>query len=219
MDQITGMQHSQKKIVEIYMKVKEAVIEKGFAAEIDWQDGIRFSQTSESDFLREAAWVVLSSGMRETVIRQKFPAISEAFFFWRSASHIVRKLEQCRARALAIFRHRQKIKAIITIAEQIHVQGFEIFKTSIQRRGVEFIQTLPFMGPATSYHLAKNIGLDVVKPDRHLLRVAAVAGYDSPRLLCQSISESVGDRVSVIDLVIWRFATLNRNYTDYFILG
>ena len=216
MDQIASIPRSRTRIIEIYMKAKEAVIGEGFVAEIDWQDGIRFSQIGESDFLREAAWVVLSSGMREAVIRLKFPAMSEAFYFWRSANQVVKNLEQCRIRALAVFRHRQKINAIITIAERIYAQGFEIFKTRIQSEGVEFIQTLPFMGPATSYHLAKNIGLDLVKPDRHLLRVAAAAGYASPQLLCQDISEAVGDRVSVIDLVIWRFATLNSNYAEHF---
>ena len=207
---------SRTKIVEIYLNAKEAVIEEGFAAEIDWQSKIRFSEITETDFLREAAWVVLSSGMREAVIRLKFPAISAAFYFWQSAKQVVRNSEECRGGALKIFRHRQKINAIINIAEQVSTQGFEIFKTRIQKKGIEFIQTLPFMGPATSYHLAKNMGLDVVKPDRHLVRVAAAAGYENPRLLCEEISKLVGDRISVIDLVIWRFATLNPNYLEYF---
>jgi len=216
MEQIASVPDIQTKLAEIYIKIKEAVIREGFAEEIDWQDNVRLSQVSEGDFLREAAWVVLSSGMREAIVRLKFPAISVAFYFWRSANQIVGNSEQCRARALTVFCHRKKINAIITIAEQICSQGFEIFKTRIESDGVEFIQSLPFMGPATSYHLAKNIGLDMVKPDRHLLRVAAVAGYESPMLLCEDISKSVGDRLSVIDLVIWRFATLNPDYIEYF---
>ena len=204
------------KIVEAYLKAKESIIEEGFAAEIDWQDETRFSEITESYFLRESAWVVLSSGMRESVIRQKFPAISKVFYSWRNAKDIVNNSEKCKNQAIKIFHHQKKIDAIISIAERIFTQGFAIFKMHIQREGVKFIQLLPFMGPATSYHLAKNIGLDVVKPDRHLVRVAATAGFESPRLLCEEISKSVGDRVSVIDLVIWRFATLNPNYTESF---
>lgn len=216
MEQIASMPRSRMKVVENYIAAKESVIAKGFAVEIDWQDEVSFSRLAESDFLREAAWVVLSSGMRETVIRKKFLAISKAFYDWGSADLIVRNSEQCVARALEAFRHQGKIDAIIAIAQQIHTQGFESFKSCIQSEGLEFIQTLPFMGPATSYHLAKNIGLDVVKPDRHLVRVAAALGYESPKLLCEEIAESVGDRVCVVDLVIWRFATLNPNYTEYF---
>jgi len=203
-------------IVEVYLQAKEYVVKKGFGEEIDWQESIRFSQIEELDFLRESAWVVLSSGMSEAVIRRKFPSISEAFHFWRSAAYITENADNCRKKALGIFGHRGKIEAIISIAQRIFTQGFNIFKGYIKRDGVRFIRSLPFMGPATSYHLAKNIGLDVVKPDRHLLRVAFVTGFDSPETLCERIAEAVGDRISVIDLVIWRFATLNRNYVEFF---
>ncbi|MFX0209923.1 MAG: hypothetical protein ACFFDT_28340 [Candidatus Hodarchaeota archaeon] len=164
-----------------------------------------------------ASCEISSSVMRETVIREKFPEISAAFCFWKNAKTITENSESCRSRALAVFGHRQKIRAIIVIAEQIYSQGFATFKMRIRTEGIEFIQLLPFLGPATSYHLAKNIGLDVVKPDRHLIRVAAVAGYENPRILCEEISKHVGDRISVVDLVIWRFATLNPHYTKYFV--
>lgn len=125
---------------------------------------------------------------------------------------------QCRERGLAAFAHEGKIDAIITIAEQILSGGFKEFRSGIEREGVVFIKQLPYMGPATAYHLAKNVGLDVVKPDRHLLRVTAVAGYESPQALCEDISEMVGDRLAVVDLVIWRFATLCPDYLEHFLI-
>ena len=81
---------------------------------------------------------------------------------------------------------------------------------------MEAIRCLPFMGPATSYHLAKNLGLDVVKPDRHLLRITDVTGYQSPYEMCCDIAKVTSDKLSVIDLVIWRFATIQRQYLDHF---
>jgi len=204
------------KIVDRYLCAKEIVIKKGFAKEIDWQNEIQLSKINEAYFLKEAAWVVLSSGMREYVIRKKFPDISSAFYFWQSSKLIVKNREKCKKHALEVFCHQKKINAIVEIAEIILKNGFNSIKSYIQKSGVEFIQTMPFMGPATSYHLAKNIGLDVVKPDRHLLRVADSTGFNNPHALCETISEVVGDRISVIDLVIWRFATLNPKYTEYF---
>lgn len=50
-----------------YLTIKRFVIDAGYASEVDWQADVEFDQTSESDFLREAAWVVLSSGFRECV--------------------------------------------------------------------------------------------------------------------------------------------------------
>ncbi len=206
----------REKVAEIYNYIREFVVESGFQEEIEWQDQIRFSHVTESDFLRESAWVILSSGMRESVIRNLFPDITEVFYSWQKASVVVRNSEQCKKKALVIFNHSQKVSAIIEVARQIDDLGFQMLKSRIDLEGVKFIESLPFMGPATSYHLAKNIGLDCVKPDRHLLRVAAATGYESPRQLCEDISMSVGDRISVVDLVLWRYATLNPNYLNDF---
>ncbi len=192
------------------------MVDSGFQEEIEWQDQIRFSHVTESDFLRESAWVILSSGMRESVIRKIFPAISEVFYSWQEASIVVSNSERCKKHALNIFNHSPKVEAIIEVARQIDDLGFQLLKSRVGLDGIKFIASLPFMGPATSYHLAKNIGLDCVKPDRHLLRVAAAAGYDSPRQLCEEISMAVGDRISVVDLVLWRYATLNPNYLNDF---
>jgi len=207
---------NRTKIVNLYLEAKKTIIKGGFAEEIDWQNDIQFSQIDESYFLKEAAWVVLSSGMKESVIRKKFPAISAAFYYWRSPNRIVKNRKKCMMRALMVFCHEPKINAIINIAEKISTDGFDSLKICIRNEGIKFIQTMPYMGPATSYHLAKNIGLDVVKPDRHLLRIATVTGYANPQHLCEEISLSVGDRISVVDLVIWRYATLNPNYIEYF---
>lgn len=207
---------NRNQLVDLYLMAKELIIKEGFAEEIDWQTDIHFSHINESYFLKEAAWVVLSSGMKELVIRKRFPAISAAFYHWRSSIRIIKNKEKCRKHALLLFRHEQKINAIITIAYKISKNGFDSFKNCIQNEGIRFIQTMPFMGPATSYHLAKNIGLDVAKPDRHLLRIASVTGYNNPQNLCEDISSSVGDRIAVVDLVMWRFATLNPNYLEYF---
>lgn len=203
-------------LANAYLAAKELVIEGGYEEEIEWQNSVRFCNIRESDFLRETGWVVLSCGMRERVVRRKFHCFSEAFYDWKSSSLIADNAHICRSKALSAFRHEGKVDAVITIARQVSQSGFDSFKQRIEDDGVEFIRRLPFMGPATSYHLAKNIGLDVVKPDRHLVRVASATGYDSPTNLCKDIASLVGDRISVIDLVIWRFATLAPNYVDFF---
>jgi hypothetical protein len=118
--------------------------------------------------------------------------------------------------ALNHFNHYQKIKAIIEIAKKIAEVGFDDSLKSLETRGISYIKEFPFMGPATSHHLAKNIGFDVAKPDRHLLRVANTAGYTTPDELCLDLSKIVDDDIRTIDLVIWRYATLNKNYLELF---
>lgn len=206
----------QHSLVQAYLIAKQAVIRQGFAAEIDWQDGVVFDALNETTFLRESAWVVLSSGMREAVVRKKFPQVSLAFFDWKSAKEIVKRSEVCQRKALLCFGHEPKIRAITKIAEVVWRQGFSKVRKDILADGVEYLAQFPYIGPATKYHLAKNIGLPAVKPDRHLLRVAHKVGYDSPYSMCSEISSIVGDKISVVDLVIWRYATLHTDYLRIF---
>lgn len=199
-----------------YFVAKATVIQSGYGQEVHWQDTIQFRETTESDFLREAAWVVLSSGMRESVIRAKFPRITTAFLSWISADSIWRKRKSCARRALSVFGHQGKIQAVVEIARRVSTEGFDATHERLQAEGIEYIRTFPYLGPATAYHLAKNIGIDVAKPDRHLLRVAEATGFDTPASLCMRLSQLVGDKPSVVDLVIWRYATLETRYLDLF---
>lgn len=202
-----------------YRYAKEMVMRRGFGGEIDWQARICVDTVSESYFLREAAWVVLSAGMRESIVRKVFPSISLAFHEWASAQSIVNNRQACVSGALNVFNHEKKINAIADIAASVYDSGFEQVMTSIRRMGVKYLQTFPFIGPITSFHLAKNLGLDVVKPDRHLIRVAEATGYSTPDEMCRDIAHIVGDTVPVIDLVIWRFATIEPRYVSVFAAG
>jgi hypothetical protein len=203
-------------LVDAYLAAKEIVIARGYGAEIDWQRGLCFDRVTESAFLAEAAWVVLSCGMREAVVRKTFAHVSAAFYQWESAGRIAGGVDSCVEAALPRFNHRGKITAIARIACQVDRLGFGQLKEEIARRGVARLREFPYMGPATSYHLAKNLGMDVTKPDRHLIRIAEAAGYGSPDLLCSALANAVGDRVAVVDLVLWRYATLASNYSVHF---
>ncbi len=205
-------------LAEAYVTAKERVIQSGYAHEIDWQYNIALEKITESNFLREAAWVILSAGMREQVIRNTFSAMSSAFRHWVRAADIVEHQKDCRQRAMMIFANKRKIDAIIRIAEEVSDKGFPAVLALLRQNGIQYLSGLPFMGPATSCHLAKNLGLPVVKPDRHLCRVAKRSGYCSPEVMCKEIARIVGDKLPVVDLVIWRYAKLDREYLALFSL-
>lgn len=196
----------------IYLDLKEIIISAGCDHELEWQSNLDFECTTETDFLRESAWVILSSGFRESVVRQYFRRVSAAFLDWCSAEQINAHREFCQNQAISVFGNRRKIGAITEIVGNVADDGFECIKTRIKSTGVEYLQQLPYIGPTTSYHLAKNLGLQVVKPDRHLVRMAHITGHDSPLEMCSKIAQTVGDSISVVDLVLWRYATLKKDY-------
>ena len=92
---------------------------EGFGFEIDWQAERRFDEVTESGFLEEAAWVVVSSGMKEGVVRARFPRLTAAFCGWSSARAVVQSERSCRRRALAAFAHARKSNAILAIAREV----------------------------------------------------------------------------------------------------
>lgn len=203
-------------LLDVYLTAKEAVIARGFAWEIDWQEERRIDRIDEADFLRESAWVVLSTGFRDSVVRRLFGPFCEALLGMQSAAAIQANRERCRRDALKVFNNSRKVTAVLDIASIVDDMGFERVCRQIEQDNVRFLQTLPYIGPITALHLAKNLGLPVVKPDRHLQRVAAAAGFSSPRELCRAISERLGDPLQVVDVVLWRYATLFSDYATVF---
>jgi hypothetical protein len=178
----------------------------GYQREIEWQRSRVFASFCESDLLREGAWVILCSGFKEALVRRHFGYISLCFCDWESAETIAQNACICRQTATAVFRHSQKIEAIVDIAKRIVEVGFEELKAMIVAQPLAELQKLPFIGPTTTYHLAKNLGLPVSKPDRHLLRLAHASGFKSPFELCEELAARTGEDVQVIDLILWRYA-------------
>ena len=205
-----------REILKAYYIAKDTLLREGYDREVDWQYSVCLQELDECTFLREAAWVILASGIRETVIRNRFTDISEAFFNWESASKIVLYADTCKSNALRHFGHCGKVNAILTVATHLYQHGFEEVSAGIRDKGMDYLQQFPFIGPATSYHLAKNIGFAVAKPDRHLRRMAEKLGYNDVQQLCADISQLTGEPIPVVDIVLWRYSTRYNNHIDRF---
>ncbi|MBT3236875.1 MAG: hypothetical protein HN353_13050 [Bdellovibrionales bacterium] len=202
--------------LEIYSEIKAIVISHGFEDEIKWQDSLSVDDISESQFLKEAAWVVLSSGFRESVVRKKFKYISLCFCNWESAKEITENCEQCFDCAMESFSNKRKMNAIVKIAKDIHFSGFEYFWSKVLLDPIAELKKLPYVGDITSFHLAKNLGFNVAKADRHLARIADSFGFENDaNSFCLEVSKVSNDKVNVIDLVLWRFATIESSYLDF----
>jgi hypothetical protein len=197
-----------------YRFAKTIVLDEGFQEEILWQSGLCFDDLTESTFLREIAWVVLTCGMKESIIRNRFGAISNCFFNWSSAKIIIQNKRKCTIDALKIFNNTAKISAIINSALKIDKIGFVELKQKIKVDPIETLRQFEYIGPVTVFHLAKNIGLPVAKPDRHLVRIAQMEKYQDVQTFCSDISKLSGDPISVVDIVFWRFATIEHDYLN-----
>lgn len=194
-----------------YLLAKHRIVAAGYSLELAWQESTTLETVTERHLLREAAWVILSAGLSVSAVRAAFPRVSSAFLGLGSAATIYED-GGCVERALSSFNHRGKLRAIETFCTFVAEQGFSRVRAALATSGAAVFRGLPYLGPVTTQHLAKNLGLPVAKDDRHLRRTCDALGFPSAQILCEHLSSLVLDSVSVVDLVLWRYAVIERDY-------
>jgi hypothetical protein len=191
-------------VLEFYDRALEFV-RANYYDRLDYYRGLRFTDTTPDLFWNEYVWCVYAAGFSSKVLDKKWPALKAAYGDWRDLTAKRRKL------VLAVIRREDKFKACLQVANMMQgaARGYAHnewwLKFQIVMLGTpERLQMLPWIGPVSCYHLARNIGLDCVKPDLHLVRLAEHYGFCSPLRMCEYISVNRKDeRLGVVDLVLF----------------
>lgn len=157
----------------------------GYGEVFDWSEAIAPPQTAEA-FAREAIYVICNSGMRFTVAGPIYERCIAALDDGRSATQV--------------FGHPGKSVAIDTIWRDREAL-FEAYQT--QTDSLAFLHSMPWIGPVTRYHLAKNLGADTAKPDVHLERLAR-RDKISANGLCRRLARKSGYKIATIDTILWQ---------------
>lgn len=172
-----------------YLGLKSELTKRGFESELKWANTITPPPSAE-DFAAEIIFVICNSGMKAQIARPLYERIMRAL--------------TTQIPVAAVFGHAGKAAAIESIWQN-RVQLFWFYAFASDK--LAFIAILPWIGPITKYHVAKNFGLDTIKPDRHLVRLATVAKC-SPQALCAQLAAASGDCLPLVDTVLWRAANL-----------
>ena len=187
-----------------YLRAKQLVLGAGYGEDILWAEALARVVPNPVYVWREAAWVVVNSGFRYQVAVKIWPGLLAAFHGFDLA-----KLDDgCRVAALQVLKHPGKIDAICTIGQEVRAHG--IARILDEARTPTRLRRLPWIGPVTCWHLAKVLGVDAVKPDLHLLRAALAARCQNTAELCTAIQTATGDRLAVVDSVLWRYGEQQR---------
>jgi hypothetical protein len=102
--------------------------------------------------------------------------------------------------ATTVFGHPGKAPAI----DAIWAQREKLYsRYCAENDKVEVLADLPWIGPVTKHHLAKNLGIDTAKPDVHMERLARRERTTTLKL-CRRLARQTGYRVATIDSVLWR---------------
>ena len=157
--------------------------------DVAWSEAILAPESPE-DFAQEAIYVICNSGMKHTIARRIYEKVAGALANGDPAG--------------SVFGHAGKATAIDFIWRH-RAYLFSRFRelTTDDARLDWLGATLPWIGDITKFHLAKNFGVDCVKPDVHLVRLAD-AWATTPDELCSTLAAAAGYRKATIDLILWR---------------
>ena len=168
-----------------FRRLEEALRRAGYGRMIEWSENATAPRDAEA-FASEVIYVICNSGMKNSV----------------AAPIAARCLEALRrgGSATSVFRHPGKGPAI----DAIWSKRGELFERSTAENAkVEDLLELPWIGPVTMYHLAKNLGADEAKPDVHLERIAR-ADRTTTHRLCRRLARLTGLKIATVNSVLWR---------------
>lgn len=172
-----------------YLRLKSAISDMGYADDIQWAETVG-APTSANAFAAEYIFVVCNSGMKAQIAGAIFDRVMTAIIDGQHPSTVFGHMGKCNG-IWQVWRERDKWYADFQAAGD----------------KVTFLEGMPWIGSITKWHLAKNFGVDVVKPDRHLVRVADHY-MTTPTALCEQLAQQTGDRIGTVDYVIWRACNL-----------
>lgn len=172
--------------VEDFRTIITALDRAGFAAgDIAWAESCCLPPTAE-EFALETIFVICNSGMQNKVARMIYEKCRKALTDGLSSA--------------TVFGHKGKTGAIDKIWRD-RQSLYEEFLAAEDK--LAWLAELPWIGHITKYHLAKNFGLDVAKPDVHLQRLADLHGTTAQEL-CADLAAQTGYRIATVDTLLWR---------------
>lgn len=173
---------------------------------------LRQEDVTLDHFFQEYVWCVYASGFSTRILTEKFPALLKCYQDLMFVS-LESQLEERWERVKGIIGHQGKhdaihifLQGLLAYAVEYGDSYWEKFKED--HFTIESLQNLPFIGEVNCYHLARNIGIDCVKPDRHLVRLAKHFQFGTPEMLCEFLAGLYDERVGVVDLILFYGASL-----------
>ena len=191
--EVSELDEKITRMAEYYSKIKIMLIDKGYEKEMMWINHIP-TPVDKDLFFREYSWVVINSGMKNTVAEKIYKN------FWNNGLP-----------DFSAINHPNKNKSMKKVYKRLDLY----FRHFIESKNkLMFLESLPHIGNITKYHLARNLGLSYAKPDRHLVRICFLFGSIDVQKFCKKLSILTNDPIGLVDLVLWRFATLYPNYLE-----
>lgn len=158
-------------------------------------------------FLEQYLWVIYVSGFRNAVVARYFDSLLAAFHNL-DLDRIV-AMDSIDAQSLPI-RHQRKADAFLKGCRLIAAEGWHSLKERLRERGRAALRELPYMGPATSQHMALALGIeDTEKSDTWIKQCASKCSATVDQLIT-FLSNEYGLTRQQVDAYLWRYCSDNQ---------
>jgi hypothetical protein len=177
----------------MFVVARNAIVKAGYQPEIDYVQNRYFKDIDESEFFFQYVYVVMCWRVKEQIASKQ----TDNYFKNLDPSVITCYFKD-------------KKRAAVEIAKENFVRWFGELKAA--NDPFKYLQTLPCIGKVMKFHLARNLGFDCIKPDRHLIMLSLECGFKTPLEMCESIQCSYPEyRIGTIDVILWRWCNLGRS--------
>jgi len=198
----------------LFFQIEKHLIESGIGEDKDSFETIKKRLLkppvlNAEKFAQECIYVILAGGFRQKIAKKKF---GEIMNYINGGGEISEK------NLLKIFGNVNKIRAIIKIwnNKENFRDGFYKLKTEDEK--LNYLGKLPHIGEITKNHLARNLGINKVKYDVWIQRLAIALGKsnlkegfplnEDVKILCDKmfaqIEKTTGLSKGYIDVVLWK---------------
>ncbi|KAH0575637.1 hypothetical protein SS50377_23277 [Spironucleus salmonicida] len=169
--------------------------------DLKWLNNRLTLVTSFDDFFEEYCYCVVASGFRGSTAGKLAPLLAAQKGNFE--------------KSIAIFKNKQKIKAICSCYSNLSTNYQSVSKNW---KVPSDLQSLPFIGSVTCFHLARNIGLcSSVKPDLHLVKIIEKLFQQSDNEFVQLKIKELADKNKsphgVVDFNLWIYLSHNEGQT------
>lgn len=180
-------------ILDFYKFARQYVVANKLQNDIDKARNRNWETTNAKQFFEQFVYVIINTGTKKESADKLFQEFCDSSYNPNIIENEIKK------------------SAIIKGLNQ-YTQWFQTwysFALKNERSAIEYLETLPYIGKKTKYHLASLIGMDCAEPNKYTLRISKHFNWDNPRLMCEWLSDETKDKVAVISVVLTKYCELN----------
>lgn len=206
---------------------------------------LSLEKMSINNIFEEVCWVVYASGFRYDIIKKYWPLLREEFYNF-DVNKVAAFTNNPNIQAEQIcyksgFKNLRKAKWCIENASRIieidhenkHIGGIRGYFLCISKKNpVEFIKIAPQLvcelgfkgiGKTTIFHLMKNLGMNIFKPDIHVRRILFNLGFITSEnvpandvfSVMRYLSSELGLKINELDTILFNYGRMNGDILNH----